>query len=225
MLKIGKIIKARITITDWMLGTAPKDKEIYGTWVASKNPDKTPETIAEEVATIKTDDVTKNTPTMTCFPRDLEGRPFVFAYQFKGFLKAACGALARIPGTESSDLKARMKVITGTVKVGPKWSPITVGKLPEFDPNNISYPPKDAPVGTLATCQRPLRVNDASGERTCLAISEAVPPGSTFDFEIQLLNPKLEDLIRELLDYGDFGPGLLQWRNSGKGAFTWEELV
>ena len=32
-----------------------------------------------------------------------------------------------------------------------------------------------------------------------------------------------EKLVREWLDFGCFN-GLGQWRNSGKGRFTWEEL-
>lgn len=31
------------------------------------------------------------------------------------------------------------------------------------------------------------------------------------------------DLVKEWLEYGQFH-GMLQWRNSGKGRFVWEEI-
>ena len=33
-----------------------------------------------------------------------------------------------------------------------------------------------------------------------------------------------EALVREWLDYGAYS-GIGQWRNSGKGRFTWEEIA
>ena len=51
----------------------------------------------------------------------------------------------------------------------------------------------------------------------------SVPEGSTAEFEIQCLDPKLEDMVRECLDYGAMR-GLGQWRNSGKGRFVWDLL-
>jgi hypothetical protein len=38
-----------------------------------------------------------------------------------------------------------------------------------------------------------------------------------------MLDPKDKPLVEEWLDYGKFN-GLGQWRNSGKGAFVWDEL-
>ena len=61
------------------------------------------------------------------------------------------------------------------------------------------------------------------GERVSIAKSESVPAGSTAEFEIECLDPKLEDMVRECLDYGT-KRGLGQWRNSGKGRYEWEEL-
>jgi hypothetical protein len=61
------------------------------------------------------------------------------------------------------------------------------------------------------------------GERVSLATSEVVKAGATIDAEIKCLTPALEDLIHQCLDYGKH-KGLGQWRNSGKGRFTWEEL-
>jgi hypothetical protein len=65
-----------------------------------------------------------------------------------------------------------------------------------------------------------LRAQTAQGERIALAASESAPAGTTAEFSVVLLDPRLESLIRELLDYGELR-GLGQWRSSGKGRFLW----
>ena len=72
-------------------------------------------------------------------------------------------------------------------------------------------------------CERILRANTPIGERTSIAKSESVPEGSTIEFSFVFFDPKLEDMMRECLDYGKFR-GLGQWRNSGKGRFVWDLL-
>lgn len=57
----------------------------------------------------------------------------------------------------------------------------------------------------------------------CIAKSETVPAGSTIEFEVECLDPKLEDMVRECLNYGRMR-GIGQWRNSGKGTYLWDEL-
>lgn len=61
------------------------------------------------------------------------------------------------------------------------------------------------------------------GERVSLAISEQIPAGATVEFSIVMLSDDHEEAVREWLDYGRFS-GIGQWRNSGKGRFTWEEV-
>ena len=61
------------------------------------------------------------------------------------------------------------------------------------------------------------------GERVSLANSEEIPEGSTIEFEIKLLDKSLYGVVLEWLDYGELR-GLGQWRNSGKGRFTYELL-
>ena len=78
--------------------------------------------------------------------------------------------------------------------------------------------------GEISTCQRPLRAQTAQGERVALAMSEEVPAGATMDITIKVLDKALLPAIREWLDYGELR-GLGQWRNSGKGRFTWEEIT
>ena len=75
----------------------------------------------------------------------------------------------------------------------------------------------------MGTCQRPLRASTAQGERIALASSETVPAGAECEFTIVCLVDNDIDLVKEWLEYGQFH-GMLQWRNSGKGRFVWEEI-
>ena len=77
--------------------------------------------------------------------------------------------------------------------------------------------------GEIGVCQRPLRAQTAQGERISLAMSEEIPAGASITFDIVCLSSDHEKAVREWLDYGRFS-GIGQWRNSGKGRFTWEEV-
>lgn len=59
------------------------------------------------------------------------------------------------------------------------------------------------------------------GPRVALACSETVPSGSVMEFEIMILNEVFVDYVKEALDYGALR-GFGQWRNSGKGTFSYE---
>ena len=48
---------------------------------------------------------------------------------------------------------------------------------------------------------------------------QAVPPGSTLDFEIKIFARDLIPYVQMWLQYGVLR-GLGQWRNSGKGRFS-----
>ena len=50
-----------------------------------------------------------------------------------------------------------------------------------------------------------------------------LPAGSTIELEFTQLDPSLEQMVRECLDYGTLR-GIGGWRNSGKGRYTWEEI-
>ena len=78
------------------------------------------------------------------------------------------------------------------------------------------------PEGTeISYCQRPLRAQTAQGERVALAISEEVPAGSVLEFEVKCYDDNHIPAVLEWLDYGQ-DRGLGQWRNSGKGRYTYE---
>ena len=199
---IGERIRVRLTLIEEALGMTPADPEIYSKFIASKAPE--PDLSQEEVEAVE--GIGQPEDQATVFPRTEDGVPFCWDYQIKGFFKDACSSLRRAPGTRSSKLTAFKKVIDGTIFVGPRVIPF---ELPEG--------------ASCGRCERPLRASTAMGERIALAASETVPAGTTLDFEVLVMNPKDAETVREWLDYGQLR-GLFQWRNSGKGRFTWEEV-
>lgn len=198
--KTMKELKVKLTFIEEVLGTASNNPEIHSEFIASKAPDAPSR--EEEVAAIGVDAVEGKS--ITVFPRLDDGTPFAWDYQIKGFFKDACGMMRNVPKTESSKIKAYKKYIDGLVFVKER-------KIP-FE----NY-------GVIGECQRPLRGRTAQGERIALAHSETVQAGSELTFTIQILKDDLEKAIREWLDYGELR-GMFQWRNSGKGRFTWCEV-
>ena len=205
-----KIINARLTFTEELLGTASNDKDIHEEFIASKAPDAP--SIEEEVAAIGVDEMVAKGKTV--FPRNPEGNPIIFDYQIKGFFKDACSMLNRVATkdekgkklivNESSKLTAFKKVVDGMIFVKPRMIEV------KFD-------------GEIGSCQRPLRAQTAQGERIALANSETIPAGAQIDIQVICLSDEHEAAVREWLDYGALR-GLGQWRNSGKGTFEWVEI-
>ena len=94
-----------------------------------------------------------------------------------------------------------------------------IDKLIFPEPRCIPFLDYDA----VGVCQRPLRAQTPQGERVSLAMSEEIPAGASIEFEIVCLHEDHEKAVREWLDYGKYS-GIGQWRNSGRGRFTWEEI-
>lgn len=193
-----KTIKIKATFLEEILGTAPTNEDIYRDFIASKSADALK--IEEEVAAIGVEEVVEKG--MTIFPRNASGKPIFWDYQIKGFFKDACGMLARVSGTASNKLKAYKKIIDGLVFVSPRQIEITTAE-------------------EIGKCERPLRAQTAQGERIALAISESIKAGATIEFEVTVLSDDHEKAVIEWLQYGILR-GLGQWRNSGKGRFTYK---
>ena len=197
-------INVRITLREEMLGTCSNNKEIHAEFIASKAPDA--ESREEEIAAIGVDQEIEKS--MTIFPKDENGNPFIWNYLIKGFFKDSCSALQRCKGEEmakhSEKLKAYKKVIDGCIFVEPRRIALNF-------------------TGNIGNCQRPLRGQTAQGERIALANSETVPAGTTMDIKIVTLSKEYDKMVIEWLNYGKF-KGLGQWRNSGKGSFDYEIL-
>lgn len=206
-------MNVKVTLTAPALGTSPNNENLYRDFIASKAPDL--ETVEKEIeAVAKSKEGNADDKGMTVFPRSEHGAPMFWAYQIRGFFKDACSMLSRAGGkgedgkkkavNESSKMKAYKKNIDGLFFVLPEQIPIDT-------------------TGPIGLCQRPLRAATMQGERVTLAMSEEVPAGSSIKFTVICPNEEMMRAVREWLDYG-YVRGLGQWRNSGKGKFTWEEL-
>lgn len=199
---MAKILTVRVDFFEEILGTASANPEIHEEFIASKAPGA--KTREEEVAAIGADEVFEKG--ITVFPRDADGNPIAWDYQWKGFFKDACGALRKVPKSECSQIKAYKKEIDGLIFPEPRMI-----RFMGFDKDEIQI------------CQRPLRGQTAQGERVALASSECIPAGATMTFSIRLLLPEHKKAVIEMLDYGKLR-GFGQWRNSGKGRFTYQIL-
>lgn len=189
--------KVKIKLLKDMLGTVPKNKDVYRKYIASKAKDLSPDEVDVEVETVE-DLEAKG---WTGFHSDAKGRLFIYDYMIKGFFKeaiASCiaaGALTKIP--------AYKKWIDHFVFVKPREIFLQVKK----------------PDGDL---ERPLRTMTPKGERVTLARSDFLKEGRTLEFEVMLL-PNSKGVTWEVLEtafsYGQL-VGLGQWRGSGGyGAF------
>lgn len=201
-----KALKVRLTLLEEALGSSPSNEDLLGTYIASKAP--TEELEAQEIETIKAQNAEER---LTVFPKLPNGTPFVYDYQIKGMFKDSCKMLAKAgkagyPGGKAcAAIKAYKQAIDGLIFVEPRCIPYNLHGL------KMDY------------CERILRANTPMGERTSIAKSESVPEGSTIELSVVCLDPALEKMVKECLDYGKFR-GLGQWRNSGKGRFVWDLL-
>lgn len=189
--------KVKLVFTTDILGTVPLNKEIYTDYIANK--EGAPPNAVEEADTIALEDKGK-----TGFHRDGDGKPFLYDYVIKGFLKDACGMLWRSEDSLSKRLKAYKRVIDGLIFVDERQIPFAMS-------------------GEVGELQRPLRAQTAQGERVALAFSETIPAGSTIEFGLAVLDDKSVpiELLREWFNYGKYR-GLGQWRNGSYGRFSFE---
>ena len=210
-----KMLKIRWTFLEGILGTSTANPDIYYDYLASKAP--TEEAAMEEGSVIAGLSVDDNfAKAMTIFPKMEDGTPYQYDYQVKGYFKDSCGMLNRLSGkdpttgkkskssNESGKIKAYKKIIDGNIFVFPRRIPI------------VSEEP-------ITICQRSLRAATAQGERISLAASEEIAAGATMTFWVLSMSDEYVPAIKEWLDYGILR-GTGQWRNSGKGRFTYEIL-
>lgn len=199
--KQAETVNVRLTFTEEVLGQMPTSKKLYEDFIASKAPDAM--TTEEEIEEFGIEKVM--TDSTTVFQKTEDGVPFIYDYQIRGAFKDACGLLRRIPGSESSKIKAYKKVIDGNIFVRGRKNPFHLS-------------------GEQGICQRPLRADTPMGTRNALASSETVPKGSTLTFQVVLMDSKAhKEALLEWLNYFYFH-GIGQWRNSGKGTCVFEIL-
>jgi len=179
----------KIKFLSKMLGTVPKNKEVYGSYVATKAP-KGVDT-EEEIATVE--EIEEKG--WTGFHKDDKGL-FIYSYMIKGFLKSACevamanGAVNKIPAYK-------------------KW----FDNLVFINPRKI-YFGIDAPDGVL---ERPLRTMTTKGPRVTVTRSDYIAEDREVEFELEVLKNDKKvtlELVESLFEFGRY-VGLGQWRGSG----------
>lgn len=201
-------MKVKITFTEPVLGTGSADPEIHKEFIASKSADA--DKIKEEMLATPAEELIEKS--ITVFARTDDGGPMLWDYQVKGFFKETLGILLDFYEPDCKIGKAKLsrwtsdRIVDNAVEVLPR-------KIPIIMPAG----------GTITLCTRPLRAKTMKGERVALATSEEIPGGSVIEFEVTSPDAKLDELIRKCLDRGKI-KGIGQWRNSGKGRFTWEEV-
>jgi len=185
----------RIRFNTKLLGTVPKNQDVYATHIATKAPKI--EQTDEEIETVKEVDVTG----WTGFHENGDGI-FIYSYMILGFLKSSLGVLME----------------NGAVKKVPaykKW----MDSLVFVHPRRILFGMKE-PDGHK---ERPLRGMTPKGPRVTVVRSDFVKEGREIEFIIEVLNNgKGIDmkLIDKLFEYGEY-QGLGQWRGSGRyGQFV-----
>jgi hypothetical protein len=187
-----------------MLGTVPKDPDVYTRYIAQKKdrngnlliPDE--KMIAEEVSTVPdpADELEKSG--WTGFHQDQNGL-FLYNYVVLGFLKEA-----------GNVLKEQLKIKNLKSKID---------QFVFVEPRRI-YLGKDKPDGYI---ERPLRAMTMQGPRVTVVRSDYVDAGTRFTAQILVLDNKEinGEVLREILSYGRFR-GLGQFRNGSYGRFVFE---
>ena len=202
-----KTLRVKLTFIKSVLGTCPNNADLYREFIGSKAPDA--ERVEDEVAALGVDAVAEKGTTI--FPRDSKGRPFLWAYQVKGFFKGSAGHMNT--NDPNSKLTAYKKKIDGGLFV---WaSHVEEG-------NELDMIPFEN-YGDITLLQRPLRAQTMQGERVSLACSEEIQKGASITFDVECENEALVPYVKKWLDFG-LRNGIGQWRNSWHGAFRWELL-
>lgn len=181
-----------ITLLEDLLGTIPKNKELYDKFIKSKKP----ETDGAEV-----EDGDKYIEDLeeagwTGFYSDKEKGLFVFDYYIKGFVKNAGNVLKK-----QFAISALKSKITEFLFINPRK--VYLGL---FEPDDV--------------LERSIRVMTMQGPRVALIRSDVVNAGREISFQLELLkHPEVTiEVVRELFEYGP-RQGLGQWRSGGYGRF------
>ena len=188
-----------------ILGTVPKDKTVYSTFIATKAKELSPEKLKEELDSIQE----REEKGWTGFHFDPKtDQPFLYDYVLRGFMKSSCQALRRFPESQSSKLTSFKSRIDGNVFVFPRKILLNL--------------PKGTNMKKLDVLERPLRCETAQGPRVTVCRADLCPMGTTFNAELHVLDPKINvDQLIEWFNYGLYS-GFGQWRSGGYGRFSFK---
>jgi hypothetical protein len=197
-----------------MLGTIPKDKNVFENFVMDQaKTQMEKDKAAEDVERVPEEVEARG---WTGFYEDEQGRPILMDYQFKGFLKNAGNIMKGVVGTRVVKVKDPKEGEAKTrTEEGIKNLRSHINDTVFLMPRSIVLADKVDDV-----LERPLRAMTMQGPRVSLMRSDLINPGRQYQFEIKVLKDSVvtEKVLRDLLSYGELS-GLLQWRNGGYGRF------
>lgn len=221
-----KVFDVVIRLDNDLLGTVPKNEKIYADFIRKKAEElmlkdgsKDIPLASGEDATLtnveaKLDDEQEAAGTLeergwTGFHTDKEtGRPMLYDYHFKGFLKEAASVIKQWPqkGDSSAVVKQLASKVSKFLFVRPRKI-----LLPQIAPEPL---------------ERPLRAQTAQGPRVTLVRSDVIKAGAQFDIRLVALSGGgfTKALIEALISYGKF-QGLGQWRSGGYGRMSAVSVV
>ena len=183
-----------VELTEPLLGTVPKNKEVYTQYIESKRPeDQAPGGAVAEAETVE--DLEEKG--WTGFHSDETGL-FVYDYYIKGFFKNAANILK-----DEFSVPAFRSKINDYVFVYPRR--VHLGGLKE--PSDI--------------LERPIRVMTMQGPRVSIIRSDLVAAGTVIKFRLEYIeNKKFKpEFLEQLMEYGK-RQGFGQWRNGSYGRFV-----
>jgi len=201
----------RIVLTEPMLGTVPKNREVYSSYIASKVPPKEVNTgiKEEEIETVQEIEESG----WTGFHSDEDGI-FIYNYMVKGSLKSCLENL--MAGTAVNKIPAYKKWMDRFVFVKPRrirfYRDISGSESILLEPDSVM--------------ERPIRMMTTKGERTSVCRSDIVEAGVMLKFSLIVFQNDKKitmPVLEQCLEYGSVY-GLGQWRGSG-GYGTFEVVV
>lgn len=206
----------RLTGKTSLLGSNPANPEIYSAYVGSKAASvqkayeeemmlPTAEELQEKIGQIKG-------MGLTVFLRNGRGQLVLASHVIKGYFKGTFQTLKDQIGIGGAKSK-----VDNLIFVESEYIPIMSRGEPVTEPDGYN--------------ERSLRAETMQGPRVSLASSEEIDVPWNIDVELRLIEnsgtakskPVTWEAIETALNYGRH-KGLGQWRNSGKGCFTWERI-
>lgn len=208
-----------LTGTTSLLGSNPANPEIHAKFVASKA--ESLERAAKEEAMLPEEDWLPGSyeleeairdvkeQGLTVFLRNNHGELVLGNHSVKGFFKGTLNTLKGQIGIAAVKSK-----VDNLLFISPTFIVITRDGVPVTEPDGWN--------------ERPLRAETMQGPRVALASSEEIDAPWKISFTVTLFEnggtarskPLTWEAVEAALDYGEW-KGLGQWRNGGKGSFTW----
>lgn len=192
-----------VEFTEPLLGTVPKDRELYENYIIERARKEGVEVNdQEEIETVE--DLAQRG--WTGFHKDDTGL-FLYDYQIRGFFKESGQATKHIHSVKNVSTK-----VDRWLFVRPRRIYLVRQAKPIKEPESV--------------LERPIRAMTIRGPRTSLVRSDCVNPGARLICTLDILSEELsEKFLRTCLEYGAMS-GMGQWRTGGYGRFTYElELI